>query len=236
MKLHIESLVCNPFQESTYLVWDEASRRCLVIDPGMCCDAEWLRLRRLIEQHQLTPQYILITHGHTDHVMGTAYLTRQYPGLQVLGPVEDQNHLPTLQEQNMLFGVDVDIHWSPITRNLSDGDVITFAADGTAAADAADGTASADAQCLIRVIDVPGHSFHGLCYYFEQQGILFSGDVLFCGSVGRSFGPDLGGDPRGLVEGIVRHLLTLPADVKVYPGHGPATTIGYESSYNPYLY
>lgn len=192
----------------------------------MCNDHEWERLRRFIADQNLTPDAVLITHCHTDHVMGVGYLTKAYPGISVYGSMEDQNHLPSLMQQNMLFGVDVELHYSPITRNLCEGDKLCLPIheEGNYL------------QHRILVIDCPGHSHHGLCYYFPEDKILFSGDVLFAGSVGRSdFGPNMGCNGRLLLEGIVSKLFVLPSDVKVYPGHGMHTTIGYEQSNNPYV-
>ena len=90
------------------MIWDETSKRCLVVDPGMCTDWEWERIHRFIQQKELTPDAVLITHNHSDHVMGTGYLTKAYPGLPVYGSMEDQNHLPTIPMQNRFFGVDAE--------------------------------------------------------------------------------------------------------------------------------
>lgn len=221
--MKVQSFTCNPFQELCYVLWDESTRRCIIVDPGMCSDWEWQRVHRFLEDKALTPDRVLLTHCHSDHVMGTGYVKHAYPTVPICGAVDDQNHLPDIQSQNGLFGVDVEIHWTPITQNLLEGDTFLFPSE-------------TGEEQVARVIDCPGHSHHGLCYYFPADKILMSGDVLFCCSVGRSdFGPAMGGNGRLLVEGIVSKLLTLPADVTVYPGHGPMTNIGYESTYNPYL-
>lgn len=225
MKLKVESFVCNPFQERCYLVYEEQTLSCLVIDPGMCSEYEWSRVKNYIELHSLIPKAVLLTHCHCDHVIGTAFLTRQYPGLPIYGSLEDQNHLPSVQSQMQMFGVDTEIHWSPITINLSEGDQLSLFANS-----------DEDVLHPILVIDVPGHSHHGLCYYFPNDRMLFSGDVLFYCSVGRSdFGASMGGNGRQLVEGIVQKLLSLPQSTVVYPGHGPNTSIENETTYNPFL-
>lgn len=220
--MNVEVFTCNPFDEHCFLLWEEGLHNCIIIDPGMCCDAEWHRLHAFMQSHELTPDYVLLTHSHTDHVMGTGYLARQYPSLPIYGSMEDQNHLPSVHTQNTYFGVDVEVHYAPITHDLRDGDRLP-ASPLTGAQG-------------IQVIDCPGHSHHGLCYYLADGGLLFSGDVLFYCSVGRfDFGPAMGGNGPQLVKGIIEKLLVLPTDVKVYPGHGPMTTIGTEATYNPYL-
>ncbi len=221
--LHVETFVCNPFSEQCYLVWDEQSRLAFIVDPGMADDYEWERVHRFIEEKQLQMQFVLQTHGHTDHCMGSAFPARTY-NICIYGSMDEQNHMPSLQIQNNAFGIDTLLHWLPIDKNLSEGDVLWL------------GDEDAEGSHRIEVIDCPGHSFHGLCYYLPQEKILFSGDVLFCGSVGRSdFGPLMGGNGSLLVKNILEKLMTLPTDVRVYCGHGPMTTIGYEATYNPYL-
>lgn len=224
--IQVKFFPCNPFGELCYVAWDDESCHCVIVDPGMCSDAEWLKVHHFLADHQLEPDYILITHSHTDHVMGTGYVKREYPDVPICGSVEDQNHLPPVAEQNQMFGVDVLTHHVPINRDLMEDDTLLLPALAQAGMK----------QHRIRVIDCPGHSHHGLCYYFEDDAVLFSGDVLFAGSVGRSdFGMAMGGNGRLLLEGIAQKLFALPAEVKVYPGHGMYTTIGYERETNPYV-
>lgn len=214
--MKVKFFPCSPFMELCYVAWDEQSLHCLVIDPGMCCDAEWERVRSFIADNGLVLDLILITHNHTDHIMGTGYLHKAYPHVPICGSMEDQNHLPSIPQQNMLFNVDLEVHYAPITQNVIEGDRLW--------------------DDRIEVIDCPGHSHHGLCFYLKEAKMLFCGDVLFAGSVGRSdFGPTMGCNGRLLAEGIVQKLFTLPADVRVYPGHGMHTTIGYERETNPYV-
>lgn len=221
--LNIETFVCNPFSEQCYVVWDDASRLAFIVDPGMAGDYEWQRVHRCIEEKNLQIQFVLVTHCHTDHCMGSAYPARTY-NVSIYGNIEEQNHMPSLQIQNNAFGIDVPLHWLPIDKNLSDGDVLWL------------GEPDGEQSHRIEVIDCPGHSFHGLCFYLADDKLLFSGDVLFCCSIGRSdFGTVMGGNGPLLVQSIVQKLMVLPADVKVFPGHGPSTTIGDESIYNPYF-
>lgn len=224
--MKVKAFTINPFGENCFVVWKEGADSCLIVDPGMSNDAEWGRVNTFLQQENLQPERVLITHGHSDHVMGTGYVKRDYPQVVICGSVEEQNHLPSMHLQNVAFGVDADIHWLPIEQDVKEGDEFSYPSV----------TKDGEAASRIEVIDCPGHSHHGLCYYFPDEKIIFTGDVLFYCSIGRSdFGPVMGCDGRLLVEGIVKKLLTLPADVKVFPGHGPGTSIGNEATYNPYF-
>lgn len=215
--MKIEQFVCNAFQENTYVVSDEATGKCAIIDPGMATDFEFAKVRDYISAHQLEVEHILLTHSHLDHLLGTGYCTSHY-GVPVSGSVSEQSHLPNPEMQSRLFGLGLRTVPSPITCHLNDGDVLKVGS----------------LEC--RVIDCPGHSFAGLCFYFAGEGVLLSGDVLFCGSVGRSdFGAEMGCNGPQLAKAIVSKLFVLPASTRVYPGHGPMTTIGYECNYNPYV-
>lgn len=211
--LHVEIFPCNAFCMNSYLVWCDSTREALIVDPGYGSESEWLRVKRKIDAENLQLRYVLLTHSHADHCIGSAY-----PGIDVSGSRFDEAHLPPVSYQTQMFGLDGPLRWLPIANNLQEGARLDFAGQ------------------QVEVIDCPGHSFSGLCYYLPLAGLLFSGDVLFCASVGRSdFGEFMGCNGRLLAESIVQKLLTLPAEVIVYPGHGPQTTIGYESKYNPYL-
>lgn len=224
--MNIETFVCNPFQEQCYVIWEDGASSCLIVDPGCCNDFEWDLVHQFLVQHSLVPERILLTHCHTDHVMGTGYVKKCYPEVKICGSVEDQNHLPPVYLQNRMFGINNEANVAPITHDLKEGDRLFWP----------ETPAPNQAQHSIVVIDCPGHSHHGLCYYMPDDNVLMSGDVLFCRSVGRSdFGPAMGGNGRLLLEGIVQKLLSLPEQVTVYPGHGPSTTIGIENRYNPYF-
>lgn len=215
--MKVETFQCNAFQQNCYLVWDEVSLEAFIIDPGFATEWEWQRVDARIQSAGLKLQSVLLTHNHADHCLGSNFPVRAY-AVPVCGSMEDQDHMPSVGTQARAFGLDCEPHWSPITRDLREGDALQLGDN------------------RVEVLDCPGHSHHGLCFYFPEAKLLFSGDVLFYCSVGRSdFGPAMGGNGPLLVQGIVTKLLTLPADVKVYPGHGPQTTIGTESTYNPYL-
>ena len=215
--IRVDFFQCNALQENCYVAWDEASHEAVIIDPGFATEWEWQRAANYLASNQLTLKAVLLTHNHVDQCMGSAYPARAC-NVEVCGSKEDQDHLPSAGTQAIAFGLGVEPNCLPISHDLREGDVLHLG------------------QYRIEVIDCPGHSHHGLCYYLPEAGVLFSGDVLFYCSVGRSdFGPAMGGNGPLLVQGIVQKLLTLPAEVKVYPGHGPQTTIGTEATYNPYV-
>ena len=213
----IKSFVNNPFQENSYILADPESRQCVLIDPGMSTDREWASVKTYLEEEQLTPVEVWLTHTHVDHMMGTGYLVEQY-GITIAGPVEDFELLPSAVMQSQLFGIPLHKEVAPVVRNIKEGDVLKVG------------------RYSVHVYDIPGHSFHGLCYYVSEEKILFSGDVLFFCSIGRSdFGPRMGGNGELLIEGIRTKLMSLPPETKVYAGHGPMTTIQNEITCNPYF-
>lgn len=215
--MKIEQIVCNAFQENCYVAWDEATKMCAIIDPGMATEYEWAKVRDYIKQNELTVVHILLTHCHIDHLLGTGFCIAEY-GLPVSGPLIDQKHLPSPEMQAGLFGVGLRTQPEQVTCGMSEGNDIKVG------------------DITVRIMDCPGHSFSGLCYYFVEAGVLFTGDVLFQGSVGRSdFGAEMGCNGPQLSEAILHKLFVLPRETKVYPGHGPMTTIGYEYDYNPYV-
>lgn len=215
--MKIKTFVNNPFQENTYVVSDNDSKECVVIDPGMSNEWEWGKVCDYLNQEGLTLKAIWLTHCHVDHEMGTGYLADAY-GVSVSGPLEDYLQLPTAEMQAQLFGVPFGKAVVPVTINIKEGDHLRLGG------------------CEVEVYDVPGHSHHGLCYYFKSEEALFTGDVLFYGSIGRSdFGPAMGGNGELLVEGIRSKLMSLPPSTQVYPGHGPATSIGFEITHNAYF-
>lgn len=213
----VQVFVCNSFWENTYLVYDTDTKEAALIDPGCCNEAEWRTVRETIVRLGLHMKYLLLTHGHVDHILGTEWPVKEY-GLEVCGSVDEMNRLPSAEMQARLFGIHLQCRPAPVVRDLKEGDRLMLG------------------DFRVEIIDVPGHSPHGLCYYLPEAGILFSGDVLFAGGIGRSdFGAAFGCNGRRLVEGIVDKLLVLPSATQVFPGHGASTTVGAESTGNPYL-
>lgn len=210
--MKIKSFVFNYVEENTYLVWDE-TLECAIIDAGCMSKAEFNKLDRFIVENKLNPVRLLNTHCHFDHIWGVEACRRAYTLKWEAHPLDDFL-VEGLVEQGSMFGVNLEPVANP-DKPLYDGEVITFG------------------NLSFKVLLVGGHSPGCVCFYDELSKTLFSGDVLFQGSIGRT---DLaGGSYSDLVNGIKSKLFVLPDDVAVYPGHGPSTTISYEKNNNMYV-
>lgn len=210
--IEIKSFVCNPYRENTYLLYDDTGAAA-IIDPGMYGPQEEKIFDDFIRAEGLTPELLLNTHCHIDHVLGNRYIYDRFG----LVPQFHEGELPQLMEvQNYApqMGLRYDI--SPVAE--------TFLP--------ASGTVSFGRQELT-IISAPGHSPAHLCFYCEAEGFLIGGDVLFRNSIGRTDLP--GGNHQQLLESITRMIYVLPEETTVYPGHGPETTIGYEKKTNPFI-
>jgi hydroxyacylglutathione hydrolase len=207
LKMH--TLVSEPFQENTYVVWLPDRQDALVIDPGL----EPEMILDFLQERGLTPAAILNTHGHADHIAGNAALKQVYPDAPL---IIGANEAPLLTDAklNMSAAFGMPIVSPPADHVVREGDVVEAAG------------------IRLEVFDIPGHSpGHIVFLYRDAPSVVFGGDVLFRGSVGRYDFP--GCDGRLLFEGIHRKLFTLPDDTLVYSGHGPVTTIGHEKRTNP---
>jgi glyoxylase-like metal-dependent hydrolase (beta-lactamase superfamily II) len=210
--MNIETLVFNPIQENTYIISAE-NNECAIIDAGCYSKREFEQLDTFISKHGLKPVLLINTHCHFDHLMGVSKVRASY-NLKWGIHASEAQMVEMAVVQGDMFGVPME-PITPADFYLTDGETITLGNE------------------ILKVIHVPGHSIGSICFYSETDKFLISGDVLFAGSIGRT---DLiGGDYPTLISGIKNKLLTLPDDVRVYPGHGPSTTIGYERKNNPYL-
>jgi len=210
LKVHKHTF--NPFQENTYIIEDE-TKQCLIIDPGCSNEKERNQLLKTIEAFGLKPVKLLNTHCHIDHFPGNKFVCDTFELLPEFHEIELQVMYAALDYQT-LFGFTLEA--SPEPKNyLKEGDEVKFG------------------NATFNVLFVPGHSPGHLAFYNEREKIIFSGDVLFQGSVGRFDLPGASG--KVLYETIINKLMTLPDDVKVYSGHGPETFIGIERRNNPFL-
>ena len=204
----------NPFGENMYILWDEASREAVVVDPGMMRDAERDMVTKFIADNQLTVKHILLTHQHVDHVTSARWLADQ-TGADVCGSAMDAALGQDLPQQVAQFHLNIESHALTLDRDLQDGDTIPVGDE------------------IIQVLHVPGHSPGGLAFYLPQSSLLISGDTVFNGSVGRT---DLmGGDMVQLINSIREKILTLPDETVIASGHGPTTTIADEKRFNPFF-
>jgi hydroxyacylglutathione hydrolase len=203
----IQSLVVGPIQANCFILGCEKTRQAVVIDPG----DEVKRILASLQKHSLQLKYILNTHAHFDHVGGNKAL-KDKTGAPILIHKAEAPLLSHLSASAAVWGMHIDNSPSA-DQLLEDGDKISFG------------------QITLEVIHTPGHSPGGISLYTPKD--LFVGDTLFAGSIGRTDFP--GGDYDLLISGVRDRLFVLGDDVQVYPGHGPATTIGYERKYNPFF-
>lgn len=197
----------GPMDSNCYIVGCEKTREAAVIDPG----AEGKRILKKLEALGLTVKCIILTHGHVDHI-GALAEVRAATGAPVLIHTDDAEMLTNAQ-RNLSAFVGPQIKLKPADRLLQEGDVIDVGAE------------------KLEVIHTPGHTRGGIC--LKCGSYLITGDTLFAGSVGRSDFP--GGSHSQLISSIKKRLLGFPSETRVFPGHGPESTIGEEKQYNPFL-
>ena len=210
--MQFKTFYFNPLRECCYVLWDQTGE-CVIIDPGCFGRREFARLEKFVEENSLTPVKVLLTHGHFDHVMGLADLTAKW-NIPVLLHRADFVHLELAQRQCAMYGMDIE---NPVveTVDIADGEQIVFG------------------ETMLDVIATPGHTQGGVCYHCPSDGLLFCGDTLFEGSIGRTDLP--GGNYDQLMASIRTRLMILPRDTKIFPGHGFPTTIAEEAASNPYI-
>ncbi len=204
----------NPFQEITYVLWDKKSLQCAIIDPGCLTADEQETLSQFIADNHLLVKHLLLTHLHIDHYYGVPFVAHTYK-VEVEANAAEKQLLDLMQEQALAFDSPAPADIIPITKYLSDGDILYIGDEP------------------LQVIDVSGHSPGGLAFYAPESGFVCCGDALFQGSIGRT--DFIGGNYKQLIDSLHKGLCTLPPDTIVYPGHGMETTIGDELRHNPYL-
>lgn len=211
--LLLESFVFNPFGENTYLIYDE-TKQCVIIDPGCSFPSEEDRLFGFIDSHQLKPLMVINTHGHVDHVVGNNAVKRRYH-------IPVAAHPDTHYDFNQAKRQAVWLGFQPV-GDIDQPDV-----------DLEDDQEIKVGEGVLEVICTPGHTKGSVSLYAPVEGWVFTGDALFCRSVGRTDLP--GGDFDELRESIRSRLFTLPDETEVFCGHGESTTIGEEKDFNPYV-
>lgn len=201
------------FPVNCFVLSDETNEA-VIIDAGCFYPEEKQKLKDYIESNGLVLKHVLNTHLHLDHVFGNPFLLKEY-GLRPEGGQQDEFWLDQATAMARSFGFLYDEKQPALGRYINEGDIITFG------------------NTQLEAIHVPGHSPGSIVFYCKEANCLFSGDVLFEGSIGRA---DLaGGNFYQLCEGIRTKLFVLPDETRVYPGHGYDTSIGYEKKNNPFF-
>ncbi len=212
MSLNIKTLPFNPIEANCYVVSD-SSKACVIIDPSCESKAEADYLFQFIEENELKPKHVIITHAHIDHYIGSVMVCEKYNLPLTLHEEAKEMFLDAPNHAKLLR-----MHLERIPENLifvKQGDVIRFGISD------------------LEVRYTPGHADGSMCLISHADKTVFTGDVLFRNSIGRS---DLmTGDFDKLRDSIFGQLFTLPEDYTVRPGHGGRTTIGYEKENNPFL-
>ncbi|MFI5170740.1 MAG: MBL fold metallo-hydrolase [Chitinophagales bacterium] len=208
----IVSFTFNPFYENTYIIYDETGES-VIVDPGNYSKNEDEELSGFITENKLKPVYLINTHCHIDHVLGNRFVADRYKVPLVM----HKNEITLLNEVvNYAPSMGINYKRSPEPEIfLDEGDEFKFG------------------ETTFKILFTPGHSPASICFYNEKDKFIVSGDVLFFDSIGRT---DLtGGNYNTLIASIKNKLMMLPDEVKVYPGHMQATTIGRERKMNPFL-
>lgn len=210
MSLVVDSLVLGAFATNCYVLRRSAEAgECVLIDTGL----ESGPLVRFLQERELKPAGVLLTHGHGDHIAGLEKIRENWPDVEVAIHKNDAEML-TDAGKNLSLMVGMEFVTKEADFLLDEGPCSFGGFD-------------------FEVLLTPGHTPGSVCFWFREEGVLFSGDTLFLEGIGRSDFP--GGDGGQLLASIREKLYVLPDGAQVYPGHGPETTIGHEKRYNPFV-
>ena len=212
--LTIKKFEVNMLRENCYVVSDETNE-CVIIDCGAYTEAEQKAIVNYIRDNKLKPVHLLATHGHIDHNFGNGVIFDEF-GLKVEVHRNDQSLMEDMHQQEMLiFGTKMlEKPLPPVGNYFTEDDTITFGSH------------------TFQIIETPGHSAGCVFFYCEEEKVAFSGDTLFRGSIGRT--DFMGGSSFRIIMSL-RSICQMDDDIKVYPGHGEDTTIGYECATNMYI-
>ena len=209
----VKAFTTNMLGENCYVFSNNGEA--VIIDCGAYSERQWLPIKKHIEDEHLTLRYCLLTHAHFDHIYGLAFVYRDFG-------ISPQCHQLDVQLYNIADNTSMSLMGEPFPNPQPDLGANLF-----------DGQKLQLGDVEIEVLHTPGHTLGGVCFYIEKEGILFSGDTLFAGSVGRTDLP--GGSMSQEINSIRNRILVLPSETKIYPGHGSYTTIEFEKDNNPYF-
>lgn len=207
--MKIENFVLGPVGTNCYIVSNEETKECFIVDMAACPP----ELVSHIKHTGVKVKAVLLTHGHFDHIMGLERFLEAFP-VPVYACAAEKELLENAQLNSSagMLGQPYTFHDALYVK---DGDLLEIAG------------------IRVQVIQTPGHTIGGCCYYIAEENVLFSGDTLFRASVGRTDLPT--GSMGALVRSVTEKILILPDETRVYPGHMEETTVGYEKQYNPFL-
>lgn len=206
MSFDIKVMPLGPISANCYILTDKKSRESAVIDPGDFNEA----LKNAVKD--LNIKYILLTHGHFDHILGVKELQAATGAKTYL--LKEEVPLSSEPEKNLSGWTGTQVSLVPDVE-VSDGEELTLAG------------------ITFKVLATPGHTDGSCCYYLKEDGVVFCGDTVFLESVGRTDFPT--GSGSKLLNSVREKIFTLPDDVKLYPGHGDATSVEHEKKYNPFF-
>jgi glyoxylase-like metal-dependent hydrolase (beta-lactamase superfamily II) len=211
--VRVESAVDPLFGENSYVLFERPGGHCWIVDPSF--DPQPREIAGIVSEHGLVPAAILITHCHGDHIVGIDAIRQRWPEVELYVPAAEVDWLSDpVKNLSAGFGMQLRVA-APVSRMVRPGDALQL--DGLA----------------WQVLDASGHSPGSVAYYCPAGRVVITGDALFARSIGRTDFP--GSNSKQLLDNIRTNLLTLPDEVAVYAGHGPATTIGQERESNPFL-
>ncbi len=202
----------NPLRECCYVVWND-TRECVIVDPGALSEREQERFAEYISDEALEVKAILLTHGHFDHIYGLKDAAARWPVPVYMHP-KDQSVFEGAEAFSKQLGIPYEGYEGPLL-------------------DIMDCTDAMPKGLKFEVIETPGHTQGCVCLYLREEGLLFCGDTIFRGAVGRTDHP--GGDFDQMMASIRREIVPLPPATRLLPGHGYETTIGEEIDTNPFL-
>lgn len=206
--MKITNMPSGALHVNTYLVVDEDTKKGFIVDPGGYNPG----LTKIVEKNGIDIVYIILTHGHSDHICGVNDHLDDFPNAKVVASIHEQDMLedPVLNQSTM-FGAAQTVSADIL---VEDGDELQVG------------------NLKLMCLHTPGHTPGGMCVYVESEDVLFSGDTLFCQSIGRTDFP--GGSFESLIDALHNKLFVLPDETAVYPGHMSATNIGFEKANNPF--
>lgn len=211
--LRIQTFEVNPLHENCYVINDE-TKECVIIDCGALTEAEQNTVITYIREEGLKPVHNLGTHGHLDHHFGDAAILSAF-NLQLEVAEGDKGLMQHPREAALqMLGMDLNIDLPTGNLKLTENEEVKFGSH------------------TFKIIRTPGHSPGSVSFYCAEENVLFTGDTLFKGSIGRTDFP--GGSMFQIISSL-RELAQLPDKTIVYPGHGPQTSIGFELAHNPYM-